>query len=81
MSATSAANQPLLGALPSEVIKRDGHAAPFDLAKIRKAIAAAGAASGEFEAGEAARLTATVGKVLAHRFSGETPTIEAIPRE
>jgi ribonucleoside-triphosphate reductase len=73
-----AASQPLLGALPSEVLKRDGRTLPFDLAKIRKAIAAAGAASGEFEAGEAARLTATVGKVLAHRFSGETPTIEAI---
>lgn len=78
MSALSPVSQPLLGALPAQVLKRDGRTLPFDVAKIRKAIAAAGAASGEFEAGEAARLTATVGKVLAHRFHGQTPSIEAI---
>ncbi|QSI76401.1 ribonucleoside triphosphate reductase [Niveibacterium microcysteis] len=78
MSTLSATSQPLLGALPAQVLKRDGRTLPFDVAKIRKAIVAAGAASGEFEAGEAARLTATVGKVIAHRFHGETPTIEAI---
>ncbi len=78
MSTLSATSQPLLGALPAQVLKRDGRTLPFDVAKIRKAIVAAGAASGEFDAGEAARLTATVGKVIAHRFHGETPTIEAI---
>ncbi len=78
MSTLLPASQPLLGALPAQVLKRDGRTLPFDVAKIRKAIVAAGAASGEFEAGEAARLTATVGKVIAHRFHGETPTIEAI---
>ncbi|GAA5173837.1 ribonucleoside triphosphate reductase [Niveibacterium umoris] len=78
MSLPLTASQPLLGALPAQVLKRDGRTLPFDVAKIRKAIVAAGAASGEFEAGEAARLTATVGKVLAHRFHGGTPDIEAI---
>jgi len=64
--------------LPSEVIKRDGTRASFDLAKIVSAIARAGAATGEFDAIEAARLAGDVGRVLAHRFAGGAPDIERV---
>ena len=65
-------------ALPPDVTKRDGTRAPFDLARIESAIARAGAATGEFDAAEAARLADAVGRVLAHRFAGGAPEIEAI---
>ena len=65
-------------ALPVEVIRRDGTRAPFDLARIESAIARAGAATGEFDGAEAARLADAVGRVLAHRFAGGSPEIEAI---
>ena len=65
-------------ALPLDVTKRDGTRAPFDLARIESAIARAGAATGEFDAAEAARLADAVGRVLAHRFAGGAPEIEAI---
>ena len=64
--------------LPTEVVKRDGQVARFDLGKIRCAITKAGAASGEFGQGEAERLSAQVVKVLIHRFGASTPSIEAI---
>jgi ribonucleoside-triphosphate reductase len=64
--------------LPSAVDKRDGSRAAFDPAKIRSALARAGAASGEFGEDVAARLTAQVVKVLAHRHPGGAPAIEAI---
>src|SRR5512144_2964790 len=64
--------------LPAEVIKRDGTRAAFDLAKIVSAIARAGAATGEFDAIEAARLAGDVGRVLAHRFAGGAPDIERV---
>jgi len=43
--------------LPSHIIKRDGGIKPFDATKITSALARAGAASGEFDAGQAGRLT------------------------
>ncbi len=58
----------------SMVLKRDGHPAAFDASKIRSAIARAGAATGEFGADTAARLTAQVVELLA----GKTPSIEQI---
>ncbi|PWB48876.1 MAG: ribonucleoside triphosphate reductase [Nitrosomonadales bacterium] len=64
--------------LPRAVIKRDGSVAVFDGDKIRSAIARAGAASGEFDAGEAALLSAQVAKVLIHKFRNEPPSIENI---
>ena len=42
-------------ALPTQVIKRDGQRAPFELAKIASAIARAGAATGEFDGAKRAR--------------------------
>ncbi len=65
-------------ALPAQVVKRDGQRAPFELAKITSAIARAGAATGEFDAGEAAQLAEAVGRVLAHRHTGGVPDIETI---
>lgn len=64
--------------LPSAVIKRDGTLAPFDATKIAAALARAGAATGEFDADQAARLAAQAVKVIAHRFAAATPTIENI---
>jgi anaerobic ribonucleoside-triphosphate reductase len=65
-------------ALPASVRRRDGSRAPFDAAKIRGAIARAGAASGAFGDEEAARLAAQVVKVLVHRRGGAVPSIEDI---
>ena len=64
--------------LPTAVIKRDGTLAPFDATKITAALARAGAATGEFDADQAARLAAQAVKVIAHRFAAATPTIENI---
>ncbi|MFA5241117.1 MAG: ribonucleoside triphosphate reductase [Sulfuricella sp.] len=64
--------------LPRAVIKRDGSVAVFDGDKIRSAIARAGAVSGEFDAGEAALLSAQVAKVLMHKYRNEPPSIENI---
>src|SRR4029079_14867176 len=63
---------------PREVVKRSGERAPFDARKIENALARAGAASGEFEADEAALLSAQVRKVLMFRFHGQAPAIEQI---
>jgi len=64
--------------LPTEVIKRDGSRKRFDAAKIESAIARAGAAAGEFGADAAAKLTAQVIKVIAHRYPASAPAIEDI---
>ena len=64
--------------LPTAVIKRDGTLAPFDATKIAAALARAGAATGEFDTDQAARLAAQAVKVIAHRFAAATPTIENI---
>ncbi len=65
-------------AMPREVIKRDGHRAAFDAAKIRSALLRAGQASGEFGDAEADLLTAQVVKVLVHSFRNAPPDIERI---
>jgi anaerobic ribonucleoside-triphosphate reductase len=65
-------------ALPTEVIKRDGGAKRFDAGKIESAIARAGAATGEIGAASAARVTAQVLKVVAHRYAATAPAIEGI---
>jgi anaerobic ribonucleoside-triphosphate reductase len=58
----------------SMVLKRDGRPSAFDAAKIRSAIARAGAATGELGDDVAAQLTAQVVEGLA----GKTPSIEQI---
>ena len=68
----------VMDAMPREVIKRDGHRAAFDTAKIRSALLRAGQASGEYGAAEADLLTAQVVKVLVHSFRNATPDIERI---
>jgi len=70
-------NAPLQPA-PREVVKRSGERAPFDATKIENALARAGTASGEFDADEAALLSAQVRKVLMFRFHGQAPHIEQI---
>ena len=64
--------------MPARALKRDGTSAAFDPAKIANAIARAGEATGELGAAEAERLAALVVKVLAYRFAGKAPDIEAI---
>lgn len=65
--------------LPTRVRKRDGIEVAFDARKIESAIARAGQASGEFEALEAALLTAQVIKIISHRSDlGRMPKIEGI---
>lgn len=64
--------------LPREVIRRSGQRVPFDAERIRAALQRAGKATDEFDAAEAALLTAQVVKVLIHRFHGEAPTVEQI---
>ena len=67
-----------VASLLSGVVKRDGAYAPFDLNKILSAIARAGRAADEFDADEAALLSAQVVKVLIHKFRAESPPIEKI---
>ncbi len=70
---------PIHTAIPTSLIKRDGREVPFDAARIEKAIAAAGKATGEFAAEEAARLTRTVLNLLAWKHgSGTLPKVEQI---
>jgi ribonucleoside-triphosphate reductase len=65
--------------IPVSVLKRDGRRVTFDPAKIESAIARAGAATGEFGAEAAGRLTEQVLKVLAHaRLPNGVPDIERI---
>ncbi|AEI37157.1 MAG: ribonucleoside triphosphate reductase [Zymomonas mobilis subsp. pomaceae] len=65
-------------AFPAFALKRNGDKVLFDSGKIRLAIEKAGAATGEFKASEAARLSAQAQKVIAHRFSDHAPEIEQI---
>lgn len=57
--------------LPLAVVKRDGSQASFDRQKIERAIARAGAATGELDNAEASLLSAQVLKVLAHLHQPE----------
>lgn len=63
---------------PAFVIKRNGNKVLFDNDKIRIAIEKAGAASGEFDHAEAARLAKQAQKVISHRFADHAPEIEQI---
>jgi anaerobic ribonucleoside-triphosphate reductase len=63
-------------ALPTQVVKRDGTPHAFDGAKIRSALARAGAATGEYGMDAAARLSASVVAQVAARYP--TPSIEDI---
>lgn len=67
-----------MAAPPQSVIKRDGTIAAFQSGKIRVALRSAGRATGEFGNAEANLLTAQVVKIIAHKFQGEAPPIEAI---
>lgn len=60
------------------VAKRDGRCEPFDTGRITAAIAKAGAATGEFGAETAARLTRTVLAVLAQTTPSGAVGVEAI---
>jgi ribonucleoside-triphosphate reductase (formate) len=63
---------------PGFVVKRSGQTVAFDSVKIAKAIAKAGAATGEFDEAEAGRLCATACKVLAFQHPNAAPSIEDI---
>lgn len=63
---------------PAFVIKRNGNKVLFDNDKIINAIEKAGAASGEFDHAEAARLAKQAQKVILHRFADHAPEIEQI---
>lgn len=65
-------------ASPQAIVKRDGRRVAFDAAKIASAIERAGAATGQFAADEARRLTALVTKAVAAHDATGTPGIEAI---
>jgi anaerobic ribonucleoside-triphosphate reductase len=65
-------------ALPRFVIKRDGSVVAFDLAKIERAIQKAGLATGEYGAEAAHALAEHAGRVVAHKWNGRAPGIEAI---
>ncbi|MBN8968433.1 MAG: ribonucleoside triphosphate reductase [Rhizobiales bacterium] len=65
-------------ALPSSIIKRDGKPAPFDLDRIRSAIARAGQATGAFGSDEAQSLTDDVAHVIGSRFADRAPQVEQV---
>jgi ribonucleoside-triphosphate reductase len=65
-------------ALPSSIVKRDGMSAPFDLDRIRSAIARAGQATGAFDNDEACRLTHDVAHAISARFAAAAPQVEQV---
>ena len=65
-------------ASPQAIVKRDGRRVAFDASKIASAIERAGAATGQFRADEARRLTALVTQAVAAHDATGTPGIEAI---
>lgn len=62
----------------SQVTKRDGTLAPFDVNKIYQAILKAGQSTGEFGENEAWLITGQVLKVMEHKYVESLPTIENI---
>ncbi len=65
--------------LPTRIRRRDGVEMPFNRDRIQSALVRAGQASGEYDKAEAARLTAAVIKVLAHRhWADGMPDVERI---
>ena len=67
-----------LVSLPSQVIKRSGRSSSFDAGKILKAISRAGDATSEYAIDEAQRISASVLRVIGHRFTQRAPSIEDI---
>ncbi|MBE7522824.1 MAG: ribonucleoside triphosphate reductase [Burkholderiales bacterium] len=65
-------------ASPQAIVKRDGRRVAFDASKIASAIERAGAATGQFRADEAARLTTLVVRAVTAHDAGGTPGIETI---
>lgn len=63
-------------AKPVSLRKRDGRLATFEVDKIARAIAAAGAATGEFEAEMAQALAEAVRQQLAHRTAVEVEQVQ-----
>lgn len=63
-------------AKPVSLRKRDGRLAAFEVDKIARAIAAAGAATGEFEAAVAHALAEAVRLPLAHRTAVEVEQVQ-----
>nr|WP_207212230.1 ribonucleoside triphosphate reductase [Pseudomonas songnenensis] len=63
-------------AKPVSLRKRDGRLATFEVDKIARAIAAAGAATGEFEAAMAQALAEAVRQQLAHRTAVEVEQVQ-----
>ena len=61
---------------PVSLRKRDGRLAAFDMDKITRAITAAAAATGEFEASVAQALAEVVGRQLAHRATVEVEQVQ-----
>ena len=64
--------------LPKTIAKRDGRKKPFDSSKILSAVLRAGAATGEYAADEARRITDGVLRVVGHRFREREPSIEDV---
>ncbi|MDO8756772.1 MAG: ATP cone domain-containing protein, partial [Elusimicrobiota bacterium] len=77
MTTRAAAEKESVSILQS-VNKRDGSCVEFDPAKIRSAIARAGAAAGEFGDADAGPLTDKVVKVLSRRSGANILSIEKI---
>src|SRR3546814_8625408 len=63
-------------AKPVSLRKRDGRLAAFEVDKIERAIAAAGAATGEFELAMAQALAEAVRQQLAHRTAVEVEQVQ-----
>lgn len=61
-----------------QIIKRDGSTAVFNAQKITRAIAAAGAATGEFEYATAENLTLQVLHLAQQAFSNKLPCVEEL---
>ncbi len=77
MSAVECVSPPTVSP-PALVTKRSGAVVAFDARKIHAAITRAGAATGEFDAAEAGRLSDQAVKVLSRRFADQPPQIEQI---
>lgn len=65
-------------ALPSFIVRRDGTSSPFDLGRIRSAIARAGQAAGALSNDESDRLTHEAARTISARFASRAPGIEDI---
>lgn len=64
--------------LPAEIRKRDGRLVRFDAARITRSLTHAGAATGEFDADLAHRLTVRVVNLLLATIGDPVPTVEQV---